>query len=155
MAATRKSLDFFATRSLGLFRVHQRSVAVGFSWSLARNYSSGYGENGKRLQAREVMPSLPISPLLVKVFLRQGFPVLSLPLPSRHEVCEFTLRPYLQTVGTLLKDIKVTAISYPSLSPSTSSSVRRWRYRSHDDLFRRWTASFTVNWAGRIAARRL
>ena len=48
--------------------------------------------------------------------MRHGFPVLSLPLPSRREVCEFTLRPYLQTVGTLLNDIKVLL---PSPSPSS------------------------------------
>lgn len=55
---------------------------------VTRRYSSGYGDN-------------------VQVFVRHGFPVLSLPLPSRREVCEFTIRPYLQNVGSLLNDIKV------------------------------------------------
>ena len=50
--------------------------------------------------------------------MRHGFPVLSLPLPSRREVCEFTLRPYLQTVGTLLNDIKVLPAT-----PSPSSLI--------------------------------
>ena len=52
------------------------------------------------------------------MFVRHGFPVLSLPLPSRREVCEFTLRPYLQTVGTLLNDIKVLPAA-----PSPSSLI--------------------------------
>ena len=45
--------------------------------------------------------------LTVELFVRQGFPVLTLPLPSRNEKCEFTLRPFLQTVSTLQDNIKV------------------------------------------------
>ena len=39
------------------------------------------------------------------VSVRQGFPVLSLPLPSRRENCEFVVRPYLQTVGDFVMQL--------------------------------------------------
>ena len=37
--------------------------------------------------------------------LRSGYPVISISLPSRKEICDFTLRPHLQTVGELSKQI--------------------------------------------------
>lgn len=37
---------------------------------------------------------------------RDGLPVFSVPLPSRKETCEFTLKPVSQTVGDFLKYIK-------------------------------------------------
>ncbi|XP_031560692.1 calcium uniporter protein, mitochondrial-like [Actinia tenebrosa] len=37
---------------------------------------------------------------------RNGFPVLTVPLPSRRELCEFTLRPLSETVKDLMDDIK-------------------------------------------------
>ena len=64
-------------------------------------------EGGWRGWAHSKVTRLGLSPPLVDVFVRQGFPVLTLPLPSRNERCEFTLRPYLQTVSTLLDSIKV------------------------------------------------
>lgn len=42
----------------------------------------------------------------VTVTVRHGFPVVSVPLPSRRESCDFTLRPYLQSVGDFVKHIK-------------------------------------------------
>ncbi|XP_069122759.1 calcium uniporter protein, mitochondrial-like [Argopecten irradians] len=40
------------------------------------------------------------------VIYRDGLPVFSVPLPSRKETCEFTLKPVSQTVGDFLKYIK-------------------------------------------------
>lgn len=37
---------------------------------------------------------------------RNGFPVLTIPLPSRRELCEFTLRPLSETVKDLMDNIK-------------------------------------------------
>ena len=48
--------------------------------------------------------SLSLSPVVVSV--RHGFPVLSLPLPSRNETCDFVLRPYLQTVSDITASIQ-------------------------------------------------
>lgn len=42
----------------------------------------------------------------VVMTLRQGFPVVSVPLPSKRESCDFTLRPHLQTVGDFISNIK-------------------------------------------------
>ena len=42
----------------------------------------------------------------VVVTVRHGFPVLSLPLPSRNETCDFVLRPYLQTVSDITSSIQ-------------------------------------------------
>ena len=41
----------------------------------------------------------------VSMSLRSGYPVISISLPSRKEICDFTLRPHLQTVGELSKQI--------------------------------------------------
>lgn len=41
----------------------------------------------------------------VAVAFKSGFPVISVPLPSRRERCEFTLRPLSHTVKDFLKDI--------------------------------------------------
>ena len=43
---------------------------------------------------------------VVVVTVRQGFPVLSLPLPSRNETCDFVLRPYLQNVSDITSSIQ-------------------------------------------------
>jgi hypothetical protein len=40
------------------------------------------------------------------VGVRGGFPVLSLPLPSRNETCDFVLRPFLQTVAHVTSSIR-------------------------------------------------
>ncbi|KAK3754992.1 hypothetical protein QZH41_015156, partial [Actinostola sp. cb2023] len=37
---------------------------------------------------------------------RNGFPVITIPLPSRRELCEFTLRPLGETVRDFLNNIK-------------------------------------------------
>lgn len=42
----------------------------------------------------------------VTVTLRQGFPVVTVPLPSRKELCEFTLRPHLQTLQDFLTTLR-------------------------------------------------
>ena len=43
---------------------------------------------------------------VVTVTLRHGYPVVSVPLPSRRENCDFTLRPYLQNVGHFINNVK-------------------------------------------------
>ena len=43
---------------------------------------------------------------IVSVTIRQGFPVLAVPLPSRNESCDFILRPHLQTVGDFVNHVK-------------------------------------------------
>ena len=48
-------------------------------------------------------PYYPLYTVVVSV--RNGFPVLSLPLPSRRENCEFVMRPYLQSVGDFLTQL--------------------------------------------------
>ncbi|CAI8033645.1 Calcium uniporter protein, mitochondrial [Geodia barretti] len=42
----------------------------------------------------------------IEVGVREGFPVLSLPLPSRNETCDFVLRPFLQTVAHVTSSIR-------------------------------------------------
>ncbi|XP_053603099.1 calcium uniporter protein, mitochondrial isoform X1 [Plodia interpunctella] len=42
----------------------------------------------------------------VTVTYRRGLPVITVPLPSRRELCRFTLRPVSQTVGDLLEQVK-------------------------------------------------
>ena len=42
----------------------------------------------------------------VTVEFRDGLPVVSLPLPSRRESCEFTLKPISQNVGDFSRFIK-------------------------------------------------
>ncbi len=39
----------------------------------------------------------------VSVSMRQGYPVLCVPLPSKRETCEFILQPYLHNVGDFMK----------------------------------------------------
>ncbi|XP_015776100.1 PREDICTED: calcium uniporter protein, mitochondrial-like [Acropora digitifera] len=42
----------------------------------------------------------------VTVAFKSGFPVISIPLPSRRETCEFTLRPLSHTVRDFLQDLQ-------------------------------------------------
>lgn len=42
----------------------------------------------------------------VTVAFKSGFPVISIPLPSRRERCEFTLRPLSHTVKDFLQDLQ-------------------------------------------------
>ena len=42
----------------------------------------------------------------VTVAFKSGFPVISIPLPSRRERCEFTLRPLSHTVRDFLQDLQ-------------------------------------------------
>lgn len=42
----------------------------------------------------------------VSVGFKSGFPVISFPLPSRREQCEFVLRPLTHTVKDLLENIQ-------------------------------------------------
>lgn len=42
----------------------------------------------------------------VAVAFKSGFPVISIPLPSRREKCEFTLRPLSHTVKDFLQDLQ-------------------------------------------------
>lgn len=42
----------------------------------------------------------------VTVHYKDGLPVVTLPLPSRRETCEFTLKPISHTVGDFVKFIK-------------------------------------------------
>lgn len=42
----------------------------------------------------------------VDIKYRHGLPVVTLPLPSRHELCQFTLKPVTHTVGDFLSQIK-------------------------------------------------
>ncbi|XP_045493331.1 calcium uniporter protein, mitochondrial isoform X2 [Colias croceus] len=42
----------------------------------------------------------------VSVTYKRGLPVITVPLPSRRELCRFTLRPVSQTVGDLLEQLK-------------------------------------------------
>lgn len=48
-----------------------------------------------------------VVPNEVTVFYQRGFPVITVPLPSRREKCRFTLRPVTSTVGDFLADIQV------------------------------------------------
>jgi hypothetical protein len=47
--------------------------------------------------------------MLVGVDVRvcHGLPVLSIPLPSRQERCQFTLRPISNTLGDLVQSLQV------------------------------------------------
>ena len=42
----------------------------------------------------------------VTITLRQGYPMLSVPLPSKRESCDFTLRPHLHSVGDFLQHLQ-------------------------------------------------
>ena len=42
----------------------------------------------------------------VTVAFKSGFPVISIPLPSRRERCEFTLRPLSHSVRDFLQDLQ-------------------------------------------------
>lgn len=42
----------------------------------------------------------------MSVKYRDGLPVISVPLPSRRENCDFTLKPITHTVGDFLKYIQ-------------------------------------------------
>ncbi|XP_053559512.1 calcium uniporter regulatory subunit MCUb, mitochondrial [Bombina bombina] len=42
----------------------------------------------------------------VTVYYNHGLPVITLPLPSRYERCQFTVKPLTTTVGNFLKDIQ-------------------------------------------------
>lgn len=58
------------------------------------------------------------------VSVRMGFPVLSLPLPSRKETCDFVLRPYPQTVADVCATIRSEDRGIESLTFLTTAGNR-------------------------------
>ena len=54
---------------------------------------------------RESQIKLNTKYLSAEISVERGMPVLTIPLPSRREKCQFTLRPIGATVGDLLDDI--------------------------------------------------
>ncbi|KAM9331220.1 calcium uniporter regulatory subunit MCUb, mitochondrial [Gastrophryne carolinensis] len=68
----------------------------------------------------------------VTVHYNHGLPVITLPLPSRNERCQFTIKPLSTTLGTFLKDIqnedrgieRVAAISADGTTISASTLMK-------------------------------
>ena len=60
---------------------------------------------------------------------RDGLPVVSLPLPSRKETCEFTLKPISQTVGDFVRFIKEEDGGIDTVSFSTKGET--FRIKAH------------------------
>ncbi|XP_030630797.1 calcium uniporter protein, mitochondrial-like [Chanos chanos] len=55
---------------------------------------------------RAALCSTTAPPTVIAVQHRHGRPVLVFPLPSRNELCRFSVRPMLMTVGDLISDIQ-------------------------------------------------
>ncbi|GFO18531.1 mitochondrial calcium uniporter protein [Plakobranchus ocellatus] len=72
----------------------------------------------------------------VTVDYRDGLPVVSLPLPSRKETCEFTLKPISQTVGDFIRFIKEEDGGIDTVSFSTKDGSRIAKSTTIDVLMR-------------------
>lgn len=72
----------------------------------------------------------------VTVEFRDGLPVVALPLPSRKEICEFTLKPISQTVGDFVHFIKAEDGGIDTVSFSTKDGSRIAKSTSIDVLMR-------------------
>ncbi|GFR62144.1 mitochondrial calcium uniporter protein [Elysia marginata] len=72
----------------------------------------------------------------VTVEFRDGLPVVALPLPSRKETCEFTLKPISQTVGDFVRFIKEEDGGIDTVTFSTKDGSRIAKSTSIDVLMR-------------------
>lgn len=60
----------------------------------------------------------------IHVELRRGLPTVTVPLPSRRELCQFTLRPVTNTVGDLTSMLKTEDPGVDRVVVSSSEGVR-------------------------------
>ncbi|XP_026822624.1 calcium uniporter protein, mitochondrial [Rhopalosiphum maidis] len=60
----------------------------------------------------------------IHVELRRGLPTVTVPLPSRRELCQFTLRPVTNTVGDLTSMLKTEDPGVDRVVISSSEGVR-------------------------------
>uniref|UniRef100_A0A2S2PEC4 Calcium uniporter protein n=1 Tax=Schizaphis graminum TaxID=13262 RepID=A0A2S2PEC4_SCHGA len=60
----------------------------------------------------------------IHVELRRGLPTVTVPLPSRRELCQFTLRPVTNTVGDLTSMLKTEDPGIDRVVVSSSEGVR-------------------------------
>lgn len=63
-------------------------------------------------------------PAEIHVELRRGLPAVTVPLPSRRELCQFTLRPVTNTVGDLTNMLKAEDQGVDRVVVSSSEGVR-------------------------------
>lgn len=77
----------------------------------------------------------------VTVDYRDGLPVVALPLPSRREFCEFTLKPHSHSVGDFIQFIKAEDGGIETVSFYTKEGSRIAKSTSIDVLMR---SDFTV-----------
>ncbi|RUS68760.1 hypothetical protein EGW08_023478 [Elysia chlorotica] len=72
----------------------------------------------------------------VTVEFRDGLPVVTLPLPSRKQNCEFTLKPISQSVGDFVRFIKEEDGGIDTVSITTTDGSRIAKSTSIDVLMR-------------------
>lgn len=60
----------------------------------------------------------------IHVELRRGMPTVTVPLPSRRELCQFTLRPVTNTVGDFTNMLKTEDQGVDRVVVSSSEGVR-------------------------------
>jgi len=60
----------------------------------------------------------------IHVELRRGLPTVTVPLPSRRELCQFTLRPVTNTVGDLTNMLKTEDPGVDRVVICSSEGVR-------------------------------
>lgn len=60
----------------------------------------------------------------IHIELRRGLPTVTVPLPSRRELCQFTLRPVTNTVGDLTNMLKTEDQGIDRVVISSSDGVR-------------------------------
>ncbi|XP_062991945.1 calcium uniporter regulatory subunit MCUb, mitochondrial [Elgaria multicarinata webbii] len=63
-------------------------------------------QTGNLRHHRRALYSTLVPSDVVTVNYKHGLPVITLPLPSRKERCQFTVKPMLMTVGAFLQDIQ-------------------------------------------------
>ncbi|XP_025202439.1 calcium uniporter protein, mitochondrial [Melanaphis sacchari] len=88
-------------------------------WSSSMSTVYSVDDNGGK---QILKPSYEKSEIHVE--LRRGLPTVTVPLPSRRELCQFTLRPVTNTVGDLTSMLKTEDPGIDRVVVSSSEGVR-------------------------------
>ncbi|VVC25216.1 Coiled-coil domain containing protein 109, C-terminal [Cinara cedri] len=109
------------TRICRTFDVTQR-CRHHFCKRWSSSISTTFLGDGGEQKPKSIKPSYDESEIHVEI--RRGLPRVTVPLPSRRELCQFTLRPVTNTVGDLTDMLKIEDQGVDRVVISNSDGVR-------------------------------
>ncbi|XP_076818825.1 calcium uniporter protein, mitochondrial-like [Clavelina lepadiformis] len=92
-------------RSFGLVQIPLLTSKASYT-GISKNFIHSSNMQRKRITCFQRKYGTEAISFEMKLFYRNGMPVINVPLPSRQETCSFTLRPVSSTVGDFIQNVK-------------------------------------------------